>query len=242
MPKKKTMTKKKSVKKVVKKNISKNKEIAKKENKLTKKEEVVSKKKNEKKEFDIKFPLLIVLIILLIVVFYINLIAPSYTYIINRGGVTYYSNTLTPSESFNQLRQSDLVYVSPILEESNASVFFTNAMNLWQVVLIGNNINPVQLIRVKTNNELVYCYTNFGSVHDSNQITIEACNEILNDESNFVVFINEGNKKVILDNNRINVYSSEGDAAVHNFNILKEVFPNAQNILDAVNQRIYGIL
>lgn len=237
---KKKATKKKSVKKTVKKSTSKKKEVVKKKNKTTKEE--VSKENTEKKEFDIKVPLLVFLLLVLGVVFYFNLINSGYLYEINRGGVTYYSNTLTPSESFNQLRNASEVYVSPVLEENNASVFFTNAMNLWQVVLIGNNVPAVQLIRVKTNNEIVYCYTNFGSVQDSNQLTLEECNQILGDEDNFVVFINEGNKKVILDNNRINVYSSQRDAGIQNFNILKEVFPNAQNILDAVNQRIYGIL
>lgn len=237
---KKKVTKKKSTKKVVKKN-TKNKEVVKPSKKeVVPKKEVTNEISKEKKEFDIKIPILIFLILLLGAVVFVNL--NDYTYVINRGDVTYYSNTLTPSESFNQLRSSSEVFISPILEENNASVFFTNAMNLWQVVLIGNNITPIQLIRVTTNNELVYCYTNFGSVQDNNRITIDECNDILNDKNNFIVFIDEGNKKVILDNNRINVYSSQTDSSIHNFNILKEIFSNAQNILDMVNQRIYGIL
>ncbi len=210
---------------------------------LVKKQEFVKKEKpvEAKNKFDFKLLITAVIIILALVFIYFNFFYSPYTYVINRGGVTYYSNVFTPSESFSQLKQSEKVYVSPFLEENNASVFFTNSMNLWQVVLIGNNIMPIQLIRVKTNNELVYCYTNYGSVFDSNQISVDECNQILNNNENFVILIEEGNTSVILESNKIIVSSSEGQTSQLNFNILKEIFPNAQNILDMVNQKIYGI-
>ncbi len=114
-------------------------------------------------------------------------------------------------------------------------------MNLWQIVLIGNKITPIQLIRVTENKELIYCYTNFGNVTDSNQISIEQCNSVLNNKENFVIFIEEANTGVFLENNRMTISSSEVQAGQVNFTVIKEIFTNAQEILDMVNQKIYGI-
>lgn len=208
--------------------------------KTTKNEESSKSSKKNNFKFDKKWLIGIAILIIIIIIFYF-LFVPQYAYQINRGRLNYYSNTQTPSESFNQLKASEIVYVSPILEENNASVFFTNAMNLWQVILIGNGIETVQLIRVTENNEFVYCYTNEGDVKGNKQITVEECNQILNNKNNFVVLIEEGERKVILENNKIVVYSSEQYSGQVNFAILKEAFNNAQVILDTVNQKIYGI-
>jgi hypothetical protein len=179
-----------------------------------------------------------IIVLIIIILLFFN---QSYTYQINRSGINYYSNEFTPTESFNQLKNQETVYVSPLLEENNASVFFTNAMNLWQIVLIGNDINAIQLIRVEENNEFVYCYTNEGNVKESKQITVEECNQILNNEDNFKVLIEEGSSRVILENNKISVFSSEENSGITNFSVIREAFVNAQNILDIVNQKIYGI-
>jgi len=248
MQKKKTSknTKKKTalIKKVKEVKVEVKKEEAKKESNL---EEKISTSKNIEKEnlkkTDFKLIFLVALAIVLLGVVYIYFSSPNggYTYFFNRGGINYYSNILTPNESFTQLKQQSVVYVSPILEENKASPYFTNSLNLWQIVLIGNKINPIQLIRVTENNELIYCYTNFGNVTDSNQISVQNCKAVLNNNENFVVYIEEGNKGVLLENNKITVSSKETESGQVNFAVIKEIFPNAQEILDIVNQKIYGI-
>lgn len=236
------MQKKKNVNKKPKKEKSTKKEVKvkKESSKLNSSEKKVVKEKNK---FDFKLVLLVILAIVLLVVVYIQFSSPNggYTYFFNRGGINYYSNILTPTESFTQLKQQSVIYVSPILEENNASAHLTNAMNLWQVVLIGNKITPIQLIRVRENNELVYCYTNFGNVTDSNKISIENCNNILNNKENFIILIEEGNNGVLLENNKMKITSLESQAGQVNFAVIKEIFSNAQEILDIVNQKIYGI-
>ena len=157
-------------------------------------------------------------------------------------GIPYCSNTYTPTTFFNEFSQNKMVYVSPILDELGADQFTVNAMNLWQVVLIGNNISATQLIRVRVNGQISYCYTNVGDVQTAEKITLEECNQILNNKENAVVFLEEGKEKVVMESNKIWIYSSTSKVVGQvNFAIIKQIFPNAQSILDKVNEKIYGI-
>ena len=134
------------------------------------------------------------------------------------------------------------MYVSPILDETGADQLTVNAMNLWQVILIGNDINATQLIRVRVNEQISYCYTNKGDVQTAEKIGLEECNQILNNKENAVVFFENGREKVVMNENKIWIYTSTNKVIGQvNFAIIKQIFPNAQSILDIVNEKIYGI-
>jgi len=157
-------------------------------------------------------------------------------------GIDYCSNTHTPTTFFNEFSQNETVYVSPILDEIGADQLNVNAMNLWQVVLIGNDINVTQLIRVRVNDQISYCYTNLGDVKTAEKMDLDECNKILNDPVTAVVMLEEGREKVVMDGKKIYIYSSTSKVVGQvNFAIIKQIFPNAQSILDVVNEKIYGI-
>lgn len=240
---------KKTSKKVVKKKTTKKKVVKKETKKLVEKKEVKQKTKKKKQNpLKNKTNLIIIgIIIVAIIAFFVAFTISSnpcglakFNFTIQ--GIPYCSNTFTPTTFFAEFKQNDLVYVSPILDEVGAEQLTANAMNLWQIVLIGNDINAVQLIRVRTDAGISYCYTNKGDIKTAEQISIEECNTILNNPENAVVFIEEGREKVVMDGKKIYIYSSMNEVTSQvNFAVIKQIFPNAQTILSIVNEKIYGI-
>ena len=247
---KKKAVKKKTTKKAVKKIAEKKntKSVKKKTTKVLEKKKPIKKKKVKTNPLLQKNFLIILALFIIIVIAFIGIISvvnsscgfSKFSFTIQ--GIDYCSNTTVPETFFEEFEQNDLVYISPILDEVGADQLVVNAMNLWQVVLIGNEIDVVQLIRVRANDQINYCYTNEGDVKTAEQITLEECNNILNDPANAVLFLEEGREKVVMNNKKIWIYSSTSKVVGQvNFAIIKQIFPNAQNILDIVNEKIYGI-
>jgi hypothetical protein len=244
--------KKKAVKKVSKKAVKKKtskktKEIIPQviEEKNTKKKTIKKKKQNPLKQKNVL--IIIILAIIVIISLFIStavLTSPcglsKFSFSIQ--GISYCSNTHTPSTFFGEFVKNEMVYVSPILDEIGADQLTVNALNLWQVVLIGNDINVTQLLRVRVDDQISYCYTNRGDVKTAEKITLQECNEILNDVNTAVVMLQEGSEKVVMRGKKIFIYSSTSKVVGQvNFAIIKQIFPNAQSVLDIVNEKIYGI-
>jgi len=250
MVKKKT-TKKTTVKKTRKKNPKKTKipkEVTTEKVEVIKDNKVVKKKKEEPNPLLQKNFLIVVALIIIVIIAFVGVSSITNTpcgvskFGFTIGGISYCSNTYVPEAFFEEFRENELVYVSPILDEIGADQFVVNAMNLWQVILIGNEIDAVQLIRVKADGQINYCYTNQGDVKTAKEITLEECNNILNNPENAVVFLEDGREKVLLENKKMWIYSSTNKVIGQvNFAVIKQMFPNAQTILDIVNEKIYGI-
>lgn len=195
-----------------------------------------------KKQIDDKKAFVIIGIVLLIVVslFYFLFFYSPYKYQFDMGGVAFYSNYYTPSELGALINSKERIFVSPALIENNASALVVNSLNLWQVVLIMNDIDAVQLVRAHDeSNNLLYCYTNNGDPLVNDKLEVNECNEVIN--NNFVVFIESGRDRVVVEENSITVYSSGNMSSYVNFAIIKSIFPNAQEALDIVNEKIYSI-
>ena len=239
-------TAKKVTKKVVKKKITKKtKEII--PEVLVKKD---TKKKTTKKKNPLKqknFLIIILIVVILLVSLFVSTALTNNQCGLTRfnftiQGIPYCSNTHTPTSFLSEFAKNEVVYVSPILDEFGADQLIVNAMNLWQVVLIGNDINVTQLIRVKVDDQINYCYTNRGDVKTAEKISLEECNIIINDPKTAVVLLEDGREKVVMDGKKIYIYSSTSKVTSQvNFAIIKQIFPNAQSVLDIVNEKIYGI-
>ena len=227
---KKKVTKKTTKKKVVKAPV---KEVS--------KPVVKARTKPKTKEIDDKVAAIgVILVVIAIITLFNMFFVPAYAYNFEVNGINYSSNYFTPSEFKEIIKNQDLVYVSPVFEENNAEPIMANAMNLWQVVLIVNHIEAIQLIRsVDSENNLLYCNTNYGDPTKNVILEADECKTILN--NNFSVFIETGNPNVILDQNAIIIYSNSGNMSNVNFSVISEVFPNAKEALDIVNEKIYGI-
>ncbi|MBT4870084.1 MAG: hypothetical protein HON47_00730 [Candidatus Diapherotrites archaeon] len=235
-------------KKITKKAVKKNTKVTKKKVTEVSKEKKVVKKKEKKNPYLQKNFLIIVALFVIIVIAFIGISSvvssscglSKFNFTIQ--GIDYCSNTTVPETFFGEFEQNETVYISPILDEVGADQLVVNAMNLWQVVLIGNEIDAIQLIRVKKEDQISYCFTNDGDVKTAERIELAECNNILNDSANAVVFLEEGREKVLMENKKIWIYSSTSKVVGQvNFAIIKQIFPNAQNILDIVNEKIYGI-
>jgi hypothetical protein len=185
------------------------------------------------------FGIIFALIIVVLVFFFIN--QPKYSFVLD--GVKYVSNDYTPTEFFKEFKTKQTVYVSPVMLDTKADPIVVNALNLWQIVLIGNNIGAVQLIR--TTNEhgtLLHCYTNDGNVYVNKQISLQECNAIINDANNVVILLEIGNeKKAVLSKNKLIVYSPINAINATNFSIMKQIFPNAEEVVRIVNESVYGL-
>ncbi len=186
-------------------------------------------------------PSIITIIILAIV--YLFFFQNNYAFVVESNGITYYSNEYTPTTFFEEFKQNKTIYISPLANENGFHNLTANAMNLWLVVLTGNNISPVQLIRVESNGELMYCQTNQGDVMVSEQISAEECNAILNNPENAIVLINiTGKNEVFMQKNKIIVNAqSESVVGQANFFVLKKGFSNAEEIVLKVNTGISNI-
>jgi hypothetical protein len=198
--------------------------------------------KKPKKLPNAKIIAAIVIIVLIAALFVGTFFYKPYRYAFAIGGVNYYSNDYTPTEFANLFKQNKAAYVSPSMVETAADPQAANAMNLWIVVLYGNDINAIQLIRATDKQgNLLSCYTNFGDVRTMKEMTSGECLGILNDSANAVVMIEQGTEdKAFLSKNKIEVTSSaSAKVGATNFSVLKEFFPNAQEQLDKANQFIY---
>ncbi len=209
-----------------------------KEEKTEHKKHVTNEPKNSNKT-KLIIASLIVILLIVIVFFFLN----QYKYSFVIDNVKYVSNEYTPTEFFNELKINQTIYVSPVMKENGADPVVFNALNLWQISLIGNGITVIQLIRTTSENGTVlYCYTNDGNVYISKQIPVQECNAIINDSNKFVILMEKGNEKTaLLSKNKLTVYSPLDSINVTNFSVIKQIFPNAEELVKQFNEAVYGI-
>lgn len=185
----------------------------------------------------------ITVIIILAIVYMLFFYQP-YTFAVQANGITYYSNEYTPTTFFLEFNQNERIYISPTMTESGMNNLAANAMNLWLVVLAGNNITPIQLIRVQSEDgQLEYCYTNNGDVKTSEELSKEECQAIIdNPEYAKVILETNGTNTVYLEKNKatVNAQSFEVISQV-NFFVMKKGFPNAEDVVLKVNTGIANI-
>ena len=199
----------------------------------------VSKKEFLQKNKLLLFGVIFILVVFILFFFFMN----TYKYSFVLGGVKFVSNEYTPTEFFNDFKTKQTVYVSPVMIDTKADPIVVNVLNLWQIVLIGNNINAIQLIRATNENgNILYCYTNDGNVLMNKQITLNECNEIINDSKNTIILIEVGNEnKAVLSKNKLVVYSQVNSINATNFSIMKQIFPNTEELIRIVNESVYGL-
>ena len=199
--------------------------------------------KKPKKLSNAKIIAVIVIIVLIVVaIAAASFYTSHYRYTFAIGGVNYYSNDYAPTQFANVFKENKVVYVSPIMVETAADPQAANAMNLWIVVLYGNDINAIQMVRATDKQgNLLSCYTNEGDVNIMKEISSSTCMSILDNSNNAVVMIGQGTEdKVVLSKNRIEVTSSSSaKVSTTNFSVLKEFFTNAEEQLKKANMLIY---
>lgn len=201
----------------------------------------VSKPKKKLSKRDFIVPALIVLIVLAIVFFVFFYNPYKYSFVID--GVSYVSNDYTPTDFFKSLRNESVVFVSPIMKENAADPLVLNALNLWQIVLIGNGISAVQLIReVDERGVLLRCHTNDGNVFSNRIVEKSECLDSLKTSANFVISFERSNSaRAFMSPGKLVVYSPMDSINAVNYSIMKQVFSNSEALVASVNEKIYGV-
>ena len=255
MVKKKT-TNKKVVKKTVKKKVVHKKHIEEiipqvldeKDAKEKMNEKKVSKKQKKNPLLQ-KNVLAIVAIFIVLVIIFIGVISivispcGFFKFSSNINGLYYCSNQYTPSVFFEEFKNLDEIYVSPALVEGEFESLEVNALLLWQVTLNSEQKNSIQLIRaVDEYNNLIYCSTNDGNIFNEKRLSKEECQLILNNQNKFFVLMEKGPEKVILEKNKIIIYSSNYKVVSQiNFEVIKQIFSDAEKYRLIVNESIAGL-
>lgn len=208
------------------------------ENNVPKKNKKFSTKSFLEKNKLIIFGVFFLIIIIVLLFFFMN----NYKYSFVLGEVRFVSNEYTPTDFFKEFKTKTRVYVSPVMKENGADPIVFNAMSLWQIALIGNGVEAVQLIRTTNENgNIIYCYTNDGNIYENKQITVQECNSIINDGNNFTVLMDKGNQSAaLLTKNKLIVYSPLNVINATNFSVIKQIFPNAEELVRLVNESVYG--
>ncbi|MEK6958806.1 MAG: hypothetical protein AABW59_02045 [archaeon] len=201
-------------------------------------------KKSKQKDYTHLLIAGVAIVVLIAAIIFVISIYGSCRFSFEVEGVKYCSDLYTPTEFFEMFRQEKAIFISPRMTENAADPFLVNAMNLWLVVLNANGINTTQLIRVDNPaGTMAYCYTNLGDFNVSQQMPLEECNKILGDKNNVFVFIDKSSSnEAFLSNKRIEIrYASSAEAGKVNFSVIKQAFPNAQRVIDIINEKIYGV-
>lgn len=212
----------------------------------SKNDSVKGQKTAKKRNFNLKIAAVCIIVLVVLVAIAAMFLLPTnmYKYNFTINGVNYKSNTYTPTEFGDEFKQNTTVYVSPKLIENGADQYVANAMNLWLVILNANNIDTIQLIRTTdAQGNMLGCYTNEGDVRTSKMISTQECNAILDDSSKAFIFIELASEdRVILSKNKLDIMSSkQANLGPTNFAVMEEMFPNAKEMLDKVNQIIYNV-
>jgi hypothetical protein len=158
--------------------------------------------------------------------------------------VLFTSSTGEPVPQLSVIKQQDTFLISPVFFESSAAnPHLANAMNLYLVVLTGNDKNAVQLLRVyNAENTLEYCATNFGDTLTQVNLTKGDCEAFIERSKDDVkVFIELPNEEVnrptidVAGNSLTIKAKTFSDLGETSFTPLRFLFPNAQDILDKTN-------
>jgi hypothetical protein len=192
--------------------------------------------------FKDNFKLIFVVLIALIVGVFIiaPLFSNPYKFVFEVNGVNYKSNEYVPSEFFKRLADSETIVVSPKILGEVTSQPVVNTVNGWLVAGIGNGKNMIQLFRIVDNQgNLTSCYSNDGNVLSSRVLSSSDCLDYMNKPYDFV-FIEIGNNEVILEGNKMTIFSKVENLESLNYNIVSQIFPNLNDLYARSNQIIYG--
>jgi hypothetical protein len=159
-------------------------------------------------------------------------------------GVLVSAGSSDPFTGFSSLSKSSSFIVSPQMHEPVGSLeqYMFNGAALFIQVLQGNQKEIVQVIRVfNSQNEMIYCSTNFGDVKTEQRLSVQECNDLLGSEGKTAVLvqfpdgsqwqpiIELGEKKITI---KPRSYEDIGSTC---FLALRIMYTNAGDVINASN-------
>ncbi len=203
-----------------------------------KKEEKVNAKKMASKKSTILFFGTGAIVLLIIISIWVLFFYSPYRFSVNIDGYNYLSNEETPSVFFEQLKQENEFYISPVFVEGTTEQMVVNSSQLWIVLLNYNQVSAIQLIRVTdTTGNLNECYTNWGDTKKSEVLSAENCQNLINDANKAHIFIDKGGtEQVVLEGKNVYIsYSSTAKVSDVSLSALEQLYPDARATLERIN-------
>jgi len=212
-------------------------------------EVVVAKKPTKKESFFQKNKKLVLLaggVLVILVLLYVFLVfLPNwYRFSYKLNSLDYYSNEYTPSEFFSLIKEGSSFVVSVDLIDGNADPWNVNSLNLWLIALNADGKKAVSLVKtVDAFGNISSCITNDANVLSSRELNKEECTLLLDDSSSIKINIHKGpQNKVIFFTNSAEVYAQRGQSeALVNYSFIKQVYPNFDDTLAIINERINSV-
>ncbi|MCX6804061.1 MAG: hypothetical protein NTY48_05860 [Candidatus Diapherotrites archaeon] len=206
---------------------------------------VVDKKKDKpkKKNFALILAVVVLVLIVILVVFALFFM-PKYKYSFNNGGVEFVSNEFTPSEFFPKFRSNDSFVVSIDLKFGESNSWTVNAMNLWVVALNADKKNVHFLVRsFDAQGKIVSCMTNDANILSSRELSTSECGALLNDSNKGLVIIRLASEdSAVLSKNKLEIFASGTKTiSMVNYIVIKEIYPDFDQLLAIINERINSV-
>ncbi|GEM_PF-2115822 len=187
--------------------------------------------------------LVLALIVLSVVALAVLTYSP-YRFTENQSGVLFGSNDSPVKDHLKAFSENARFLVAVDFREGGgvANPYLANAASLFLVVLIGNEKSVTSVYRLTDESgNLLYCRSNLGDVLKDERLEISACQSLVSDFAGGVVEISWPDSKrsqneVVLagESMRIATKDFESLSSV-SFRVLTRMYPNAPQILNAVN-------
>jgi len=186
-------------------------------------------------------------IVLFIVLIAFNSVSFGYSYY-TQDNVLIASNHLEPKPYLEDLSNRKTFVVSPeMYESSTVNSFMGNSMNLFLVVLTGNDKNAILMARVlDEQGNFSYCKTNWGDFKTEETISKQACLDFLNSTNAVKILIEAPHSSELRPFVQVSVKEIKirpkriSDLGLLSFSLLKEMFPNAREIVDKTNLIVHA--
>ena len=188
--------------------------------------------------------IIIVILVLLSLIFFIPPIPKEFAYEVNIENISVYSNLGHPSDLLKSFSNADTFVVSPALDAKNVYAnSATDSLLVFLGVLEGSQKKTISLIRkFNEDNELISCRTNYGDLKTDEEVSVQECNRILNQENAVKILIsipnNKLNKTTVIIEDKMILINPKGtfDGSKASLLLLKAMFSNAEEILNKINE------
>jgi len=196
-----------------------------------------------KQNFYFYASVLVVAMIVIVGAFvYLNLDFGGYKYSLEKEGVLFYSNEMPVADSFSALRENKVFVIAPeFVEQGNENTYMVSAVTLFSTVLTAKGKDVILVARVlDEQGNLVSCQSNLGDFKTNAELSIEECNNLLNDSTNARIFISFpkalSKPEVVFSNNSASItpVSFQTINGI-SFAFLENLYPDSKQIIDTIN-------
>ncbi|HIH10436.1 MAG TPA: hypothetical protein HA254_07270 [Candidatus Diapherotrites archaeon] len=174
----------------------------------------------------------------------LNVPVSPYKYSETRQGIEFNSTSSDPGTLLGRMRDSGSFIISPqFVQVGTQNSYMTSSLTLLTTVLAAKKKDFVVVARVvdESGGALSGCYTNFGDLKQNKPITVEECNQMINDTASSRIFVdmpkpNAPKPRIIVEDNLVRVEPAAfSDVARDTYVLLTILYSDTDQIISNVN-------